>query len=155
MKKNALRILSALLVLVMVVSLAACGGGKFDTVKAFLEDPDTKAELDKSIASMVNDTMDVTLEGTDDTLIYNFKFSDDAMAGVDEETLKASLVSGLEESTFVSTFEDIASSVSEVVKAENVKVKVIYAKADGTELASREQTEGKIANHRKVILYYE
>ena len=140
MKKNALRILSALLVLVMVVSLAACGGGKFDTVKAFLEDPDTKAELDKSIASMVNDTMDVTLEGTDDTLIYNFKFSDDAMAGVDEETLKASLVSGLEESTFVSTFEDIASSVSEVVKDENVKVKVIYAKADGTELASREYT---------------
>ena len=140
MKKNALRILSALLVLVMVVSQAACGGGKFDTVKAFLEDPDTKAELDKSIASMVNDTMDVTLEGTDDTLIYNFKFSDDAMAGVDEETLKASLVSGLEESTFVSTFEDIASSVSEVVKAENVKVKVIYAKADGTELASREYT---------------
>lgn len=140
MKKNALRILSALLVLVMVVSLAACGGGKFDTVKAFLEDPDTKAELDKSIASMVNDTMDVTLEGTDDTLIYNFKFSDDTMAGVDEETLKASLVSGLEESTFVSTFENIASSVSEVVKAENVKVKVIYAKADGTELASREYT---------------
>ena len=124
MKKNALRILSALLVLVMVVSLAACGGGKFDTVKAFLEDPDTKAELDKSIASMVNDTMDVTLEGTDDTLIYNFKFSDDTMAGVDEETLKASLVSGLEESTFVSTFENIASSVSEVVKAENVKVKI-------------------------------
>lgn len=140
MKKNALRILFALLVLVMVVSLAACGGGKFDTVKAFLEDPDTKAELDKSIASMVNDTMDVTLEGTDDTLIYNFKFSDDTMAGVDEETLKASLVSGLEESTFVSTFENIASSVSEVVKAENVKVKVIYAKADGTELASREYT---------------
>ena len=140
MKKNALRILSALLVLVMVVSLAACGGGKFDTVKAFLDDPDTKAELDKSIASMVNDTMDVTLEGTDDTLIYNFKFSDDAMSGVDEETLKASLVSGLEESTFVSTFENIASSVSEVVKAENVKVKVIYAKADGTELASREYT---------------
>ena len=140
MKKNALRILSALLVLVMVVSLAACGGGKFDTVKAFLEDPDTKAELDKSIASMVNDTMDVTLEGTDDTLIYNFKFSDDAMAGVDEETLKASLVSGLEESTFVSTFEDIASSVSEVVKAENVKVKVIYAKADGTELVHKTYT---------------
>ena len=140
MKKNALRILSALLVLVMVVSLAACGGGKFDTVKAFLEDPDTKAELDKSIASMVNDTMDVTLEGTDDTLIYNFKFSDDTMAGVDEETLKASLVSGLEESTFVSTFENIASSVSEVVKAENVKVKVIYAKADGTELVHKTYT---------------
>lgn len=140
MKKNALRILSALLVLVMVVSLAACGGGKFATVKAFLEDPDTKAELDKSIASMVDDTMDVTLEGTDDTLIYNFKFSDDIMAGVDEETLKSQLAAGLEESSFVSTFENIASSVSEVVKAENVKVKVVYAKADGTELASREYT---------------
>ena len=141
MKKNVLRALSVLLVLVMVVSLTACGGGKFATVKAFLDDPDTKAELDKSISAMLtDDSISVTLEGTEDTLIYNFKFSDDAMAGVDEETLKASLVSGLEESTFVSTFEDIASSVSEVVKAENVKVKVIYAKADGTELASREYT---------------
>ena len=44
MKKNVLRALSVLLVLVMVVSLTACGGGKFATVKAFLDDPDTKAD---------------------------------------------------------------------------------------------------------------
>ena len=94
MKKNVLRALSVLLVLVMVVSLTACGGGKFATVKAFLDDPDTKAELDKSISAMLtDDSISVTLEGTEDTLIYNFKFSDDALASTDEETLKASLAS--------------------------------------------------------------
>lgn len=141
MRKNVLRILAGLLALVMVVSLAACGG-KFDTVKAFLEDPDTKEQLDKSIASMVtDDSMSVTLEGTEDTLIYNFKFSEEALAATDEETLKAALADGLEKEDFVKTFEDIAESVSQVVKAENVKVKVIYAKADGTELASREYSK--------------
>lgn len=144
MRKNVLRIFAALLALVMLVSLAACGGdSKFATVKDFLEDPETKAELDKSIASMVegNNMMDVTLEGTEDTLIYNFKFNDEALAAVDEETLKASLESGLDGEDFVSTFEGIADSVSQVVKADKVKVKVVYAKADGTELASREYSK--------------
>lgn len=142
MKKNVIRILAALLALVMLVSLAACGDSKFATVKDFLDDPETKAELDKTIAGMVtDDSMSVTLEGTEDTLIYNFKFSDDALAAVDEATLKSSLETGLGGDEFVSTFEDIADSVSQVVKAENVKVKVVYAKADGTELASREYSK--------------
>jgi uncharacterized lipoprotein YehR (DUF1307 family) len=142
MKKNVLRALSVLLVLVMVVSLTACGGGKFATVKAFLDDPDTKAELDKSISAMLtDDSISVTLEGTEDTLIYNFKFSDDALASTDEETLKASLASSMEGEEFASTFQNIAGSVSEVVKADSVKVKVVYAKADGTELASKEYTK--------------
>lgn len=144
MRKNALRILAALLAAVMLVSLAACGGdSRFATVRDFLEDPETKAELDKTIASMVedNEMMDVTLDGTEDTLIYTFRFSDDALAAVDEETLKASLESGLDGDDFASTFKDIAGSVSQVVKAGNVKVKVVYAKADGTELASREYSK--------------
>ena len=139
MKKNVLRILAALLALTMLLSLAACGG-KFATVKDFLDDPDTKSTLDKSLSQIVGsaDGMDVTLEGTDNTLIYNFKFSDEVIASTDEDTLKAALAEGLEDATFVSTFEEIAKSVASVVKAKDVKVKVVYAKADGTELASKE-----------------
>lgn len=141
MKKNALRLLAGLLALVMVVSLAACGA-KFDTVKAFLENPETKEELDKSIAAMAaDDSMSVTLEGTDDTLIYNFRYSDEALANTDIEALKTALAEEMDKENFASTFKDIAKSVSQVVKVDNVKVKVVYAQADGTELASREYTK--------------
>ena len=47
----------------------------------------------------------------------------------------------MEGEEFASTFQNIAGSVSEVVKADSVKVKVVYAKADGTELASKEYTK--------------
>lgn len=167
MKKNAIRILAAVLALTLVFSLAACGNddkapssssetssaandssseasssadGTYATVKDFLEDPTVKAMLDKTISQMVgdNETMSVSLEGTDDSLIYIFKFSDDAMATADEDSLKAALAEGLEDEEFVSTFEGIAASVSEVVEASKVKVKVVYATSDGTELASKE-----------------
>lgn len=116
--------------------------GVFPTVKAFLEDPTTKAQLDASIEQMVgdDDTMDVSLDGTEDTLIYMFKFSDEAMAATDESTLKTALEAGLSEESFVSTFENIAGTVAQVVEADSVKVKVVYAKADGTEIASKEYT---------------
>ena len=62
MKKTWMFLLASLL---LAVSLTACGGGKFATVKAFLDDPDTKAELDKSISAMLtDDSISVTLEGT-------------------------------------------------------------------------------------------
>lgn len=116
--------------------------GVFPTVKAFLEDPTTKAQLDASIEQMLggDDSMDVSLDGTEDTLIYMFKFSDEALEGADESTLKATLDEGLNEATFVSTFENIAGTVAQVVEADSVKVKVVYAKADGTEIASKEYT---------------
>lgn len=121
-------------------SSASAAEGKFATVKAFLEDPATKAQLDASIEQMLggDDSMEVSLDGTDDTLIYNFKFSDEAMATTDEEALKTALLAGLDEENFVSTFEGIAASLSEAVEASGIKVKVVYAKADGTELASKE-----------------
>lgn len=123
-------------------SESSAADGKYATVKAFIEDPAVKADLDKSIETMLggNDTMSVSLDGTDDTLIYLFTFSEEAMATTDEESLKTALADGLEEESFVSTFEQIAGSVATVVEASNVKVKVVYAKADGTELASREYT---------------
>lgn len=117
---------------------------KYATVKAFLEDPTVKASLDKSIEGMVENSnaMTVSLEGTDDTLIYVFKFTDEAMAATDEESLKTALAEELEKDSFINTFQQIAGLVSSVVEAGNAKVKAVYAKADGTELVSREYTAG-------------
>lgn len=114
--------------------------GTYATVKDFLEDPSVKTVLDAAIAQMVGDNkdIDVSLEGTDDTLIYVFKYSAEAMATLDADSLKAGLAEGLEDESYASTFEGIASSVSQVVAAGKAKVKVVYATPDGAELASKE-----------------
>lgn len=83
-----------------------------------------------------DDSMEVALEGSDDTLTYIFKYSDDALADTDVEALAAALEEGMDSQSAV--FENIASQVGQVVSVENVKVVVTYAKADGTEIYSRE-----------------
>lgn len=164
MKKNMIRLLAAIMALLIVLSLAACGGdskkddsssapessssaaaddaganadGSFDTVKAFLDDPDTKAQLDQMIESMVgdDDTMSVDIEGTDDSLIYIFKYSDEALGDADVDALADALATAMEGQD--SVFEGIASSISTVVNVDNPKVVVTYAKADGTEIYSQ------------------
>lgn len=114
--------------------------GTFATVKAFLEDPETKAALDETIAQMVgeDDSMTVSIDGTDDSLVYTFTFNEEAMAAVDEDALKEALDAGMD--GIASVFEEIAESVASVVAVDNVKVVVVYAKPDGSDLVRREFT---------------
>lgn len=118
----------------------ASADGTYATVKDFLEDPDVKSLLDATISQMVGDNKDisVSLEGTDDTLVYVFKYSEEAMATANADALKTALSDGLEDESFAATFEQIAASINEVVAADSAKVKVVYAMPDGTELASKE-----------------
>lgn len=112
----------------------------YETVRDFLSD--NRELLNESIEEMTGgmEGMSVSLEGTSDTLIYNFTFSAELMAGVDEESLKASLEEGLNEEDFVAVFESIAASIAEVVEPDDVKVIVAYYKDGGSvrsELASK------------------
>lgn len=108
----------------------------YETVRDFLSD--NRDLLDASIEEMTSgmEGMSVSLEGTSNTLIYYFTFSDEVMATVDEDALKDALAEGLEEESFVAVFESIAASVADVVEPDDVKILVVYAKADGSELAS-------------------
>ena len=63
MKKNLVRILAGVMALVMVLSLAACGGkpeggknadGKYVSIQAFLEDPEVKPEIDAIIETLLS-----------------------------------------------------------------------------------------------------
>lgn len=116
--------------------------GLYATVEEFLADPAVKAQLDQSIDQMVggSDDMTVSIEGTRDTLIYMFKYSDAAIAGIDEDALSSTLYESMDDPSFASVFESIAGSVASVVEADTVYVMVIYAKEDGTVLASRDYT---------------
>lgn len=167
MKKNFTRVLAALLALMMVLALAACGGketgssspsgtessesstsegseasaastsgDKFATVKEFLEDPQTKAALEQSISEMEGEGLTASIDGTDDTLIYTFTFSEDAVASTDTETLKTALATQMD--GLASVFEGIAGTLSQAIEGDSLKVVVIYATPDGTELFNQE-----------------
>lgn len=198
MKKTVLRLMSAVLALMMVLSLAACGDtpasssapesssktesktssasepeskpessessessaeskadssasdssvaasdGTYPTVTAFMQD--NRDVINASIESIAGnqDEMEVSLDCTDDSLIYKFVFTESAMAEVDESALTAALEEQIDNDSFTSTFEGIADSIKSVVpQQDTVKVEVIYAKADGTELVHKTYSSG-------------
>ena len=84
--------------------------------------------------------MEISLASADDSLIYKFIFTDSAMEGIDEEALTAALEEQINADAFTTTFEGIADSVKSVVTQDAVKIEVIYAKADGTELVHKTYT---------------
>lgn len=185
MNKTVLRVLSAVMALMMVISLVACGGdsksgsssesssgsssssssessaeatpepapestpdssesssaaGTYATVTEFLEDNrDTiSAAIEQTVGGQ--DKMEISLDSADDSLIYKFIFTDSAMEGIDEEALTAALEEQINADAFTTTFEGIADSVKSVVTQDAVKIEVIYAKADGTELVHKTYT---------------
>ena len=188
MNKTVLRVLSAVMALMMVISLVACGGdsksgsssesssgsssssssessaeatpepapestpdssessesssaaGTYATVTEFLEDNrDTiSAAIEQTVGGQ--DKMEISLDSADDSLIYRFIFTDSAMEGIDEEALTAALEEQINADAFTTTFEGIADSVKSVVTQDAVKIEVIYAKADGTELVHKTYT---------------
>ena len=110
----------------------------YPTVKAFLEDPDVREEIDSWVEEMMDDDISVSVRGTENSLIYYYEYSDSALSTVDEKKLSSTLKSNLDNESIIVTFGGIAKSIDAVVSADPVKVVVVYAKSDGTELASRE-----------------
>ena len=111
---------------------------RYSTVKEFLEDPVVRDELNQMIESMMaeDDTMSISVDGGDDVLIYTYTFTDEALEGVYIPDLCAVLEESLESQR--STYEDIASSLSDAIEVENPRVTIVYTKSDGTVLVSRE-----------------
>lgn len=116
--------------------------GMYATVREFMDD--NRETLDASIRQMTEDQddMEIVLDGTTDRLIYQFTFTESAMEGVDEEALTEVLEESLDDSSFVSTFQNIADSVKEEVAVDSVKVDVIYCRYDGKELAKKTFVSG-------------
>ena len=157
------RLLALLMAVMLVFSLAACDNSKdtsmsvtladddvqsdldiqdpvvenekFESVEAFLSDPDTKEALAVSLTELADEMFSVDVKGTDDSLVYTFTFAEGVLDELDESDVVQSLNDGLEENSAV--FSGIAGALSEVVSANNPKVVVIYARPDGTNLVER------------------
>lgn len=87
---------------------------------------------------MSSDEFTVEIAGEGNTLIYTFTFGE--AIDLSDETIKAAIVSALESGMEQqrSVFEGIADELQEQVEEENVKVRIVYNNADGTEIYSGE-----------------
>ena len=95
-------------------------------------------QLDEQLGSMSSDEFTVEIAGEGNTLIYTFTFGE--AIDLSDETIKAAIVSALESGMEQqrSVFEGIADELQEQVEEENVKVRIVYNNADGTEIYSGE-----------------
>ncbi|BCI61310.1 hypothetical protein BN3661_01029 [Eubacteriaceae bacterium CHKCI005] len=133
MKKIMIRVLTLGLACVMVLSLAACGGGKFSSIDAYVKSDTVQSQLETLLDSLDGSGMEMTVKGEGNKLIYEYTFNTDLG---DTDTVAASLEQALDANA--STFESVASELKKEVNVDNPVVVVRYLSGDGSELCSRE-----------------
>ena len=164
MKKNLIRLFACALCIVLLMSLAACGGekkndenktenstpvsstgqadvnagpdddGLYANIEALMASAEMKSQLDSMLEGMKSDEIDVTVTGQGNKLVYTFTYND--VGDMDLGELSDSLGEATE--ALGGTFETIASSLAPLVKEANPSVVVIYNAPDGTELYNHE-----------------
>lgn len=117
---------------------AAPASGKFASIQEFLDDPTVKGQLDSMIESLTagDDSMAVDVKGDGNKLVYTFTFVGEEFGEDEISVMSAALEEAM--SNQRSTFENIASSLSQAIEVEDPKVVVTYATEDGTEIYSEE-----------------
>lgn len=133
MKKMMTRILALALTCIMVLSLAACGGGKFSSIQSYVESEAVQSQLEDLLSSLEGTGMEMDVRGENNKLIYEYTFNTDLG---DTDTVAASLEQALDSNA--STFESVAADLKKTVKVDNPVVVVRYMSGDGKELCSRE-----------------
>lgn len=109
-------------------SEANTGAGMFSSIEEFVNSD----EIQSQIEAMQTDEMGVTITGEGNKLIYTYTFAE----GVDTEGMAESLESAVQAQA--STFQSIASTLSQAVNEENPVVVVVYQDSEGNEIYSAE-----------------
>lgn len=122
----------------------SAAAGTYPTVTAFMQD--NRDIISASIENIAKDQdqMEVSLDCTDNSIIYKFVFTESAMEGVDSAALAEVLEEQINsDDSFADTFMNIATSVKSVVpQQESVTVEVVYSTYDGTELVHKTYSSG-------------
>ncbi len=105
--------------------------GKFVSVEAYLNNPTVKSQLDQTIESCSGQGMELSIEATEDELIYIYKY-DEQM--VDDTFTLEQAASALETSmqSQESTMQSAANSIGACIDLDSITVKCQYYDADGT-----------------------
>lgn len=108
--------------------------GTFDSIQDMLDSSMMKSQLESMLASLEDSGMSCTLSADEDSLIYDFTITDEALA---EQMTKEILDPSLE--SMASTFESIAGALPSMVEGlDNPSIIVRYLNPDGEEITSME-----------------
>lgn len=110
---------------------------EFDTVEEYLNSDEVQSALETLKQSLEGSGMMVEVKAENNTLIYQYKYDNVAMADITDEA-KQTLETGLEENK--TTFESVAKSLLEETNAENPTVKISYITSDDQIIIEKEYT---------------
>ena len=128
------KLLGLILALCMVVSLAACGGGKpYATVEDYVNSSEVQEQITSTdLTGSGIGSLDIVAEGSKMVFVYTLETQVDAAATA--EALEASL------DAQASTFTEAVKEMQGQVEEENPSIVLRYLNAAGTEIISKEYT---------------
>ncbi len=130
--KKSLKMVVCACLLVLAMGLTACGGGKFSSIKEYLESDEVQSQLDEVMKQVQGSGMEMTVTAEDNKLVYTYKFTDmDKTDGMAEQ-----LESGVEAQA--STFTQTATELKSVVDVDNPIVTVTYVDRNGVVIYTRD-----------------
>lgn len=118
--------------LILTFMLTGCSG-KYKSVGDYLADEEVMAELQKSLDELEGSGISCELLSEGNTLIYSYKF--DEQIELDDAQMEVLVQSLKEECEKLNdTYADVAEELSKVIDADDIKVRLAYNNADGTEI---------------------
>ncbi|MGN0478001.1 MAG: DUF4854 domain-containing protein [Hominenteromicrobium sp.] len=135
MKTKAIRSCALVLVCVLALTLMLTGcSGKFKSVSDYLADPDVAEQIDSEIAAVEGTGLTVKVYADGSTLVYEYGYED--QLDLSDETVKQSIVNVLADACVeqAATFVGVAEALRGEIDANDIKVRLIYNNADGSEI---------------------
>lgn len=112
--------------------------GLWSSVGEYLEDPSVVEQIDAEIAAVEGTGLAIAVYADGNTLVYDYTYAE--QLDLSDETTKQSMVDALKSGTEAqaATYENIAAMLRSVISADDIRVRLIYNNADGSEIYSCE-----------------
>lgn len=112
--------------------------GLWSSVGEYLEDPSVAEQIDTEIAAAEGTGLAIAVYADGNTLVYDYTYAE--QLNLSDETARQSMVDALKSGTEAqaATYENIAAMLRSVISADDIKVRLTYNNADGSEIYSCE-----------------
>lgn len=112
--------------------------GLWSSVGEYLEDPSVVEQIDAEIAAAEGTGLAIAVYADGNTLVYDYTYAE--QLDLSDETTRQSMVDALKSGTEAqaATYESIAAMLRSVISADDIKVRLTYNNADGSEIYSCE-----------------
>lgn len=112
--------------------------GLWSSVGEYLEDPSVVEQIDAEIAAAEGTGLAIAVYADGNTLVYDYTYAE--QLDLSDETTRQSMVDALKSGTEAqsATYENIAAMLRSVISADDIKVRLTYNNADGSEIYSCE-----------------